>query len=504
MIQALAICCVLVLGETAAGVRSRVEDAALLKENFQVIQRNSEGAGRCRVALPRPLAKPTACAFEIDDARGIVQSGSVQSQPIGGDQTVLLKSIPVGGPYTVTVDVKGPDHAWKRSFRNVLVGDIWVLGGQSNMYGIAAIKEPLPALPYLNMLDCRHIHLDAHWCAGVPPIHRIPEQFAAFTLKSQHPEWSEAQVQHKLADGSPVGGIECSYFFAKRLYRETGVPIGLIPCATGGALAIWDPGKREQNRYGFLAHQVATAGGRVKGLLFYQGEQDAIFGDEQQPVASPSLIDPLCTYGQQFKAFVHAFRHDFGADAPVLFAQICRHHQNKLDRTRGWEILRETQRQLPEIVPRSHCVPTVDLDVVDGLHLDYESQKRLGERMAFLAVPYVKPAVGPRSEIKLASVRLVRSPRPVITVEFSGVTGRLRAPGRPTGFQLKDKTTGKALDWIYKIDLEPARPQTAILHVAIENDRDVVLYYGAGMAPYVNIVDDNDMPLPAFGPIDVK
>jgi len=32
-------------------------------------------------------------------------------------------------------------------------------------------------------------------------------------------------------------------------------------------------------------------------------------------------------------------------------------------------------------------------------------------------------------------------------------------------------------------------------------DQDVALYYGAGPAPYVNIVDDADMPLPAFGPV---
>ncbi len=39
---------------------------------------------------------------------------------------------------------------------------------------------------------------------------------------------------------------------------------------------------------------IASAGG-VKGLLFFQGEQDAIFGDETQTVRKPSLIDPLRT-----------------------------------------------------------------------------------------------------------------------------------------------------------------------------------------------------------------
>ena len=31
--------------------------------------------------------------------------------------------------------------------------------------------------------------------------------------------------------------------------------------------------------------------------------------------------------------------------------------------------------------------------------------------------------------------------------------------------------------------------------------KGVGLYYGAGPAPYVNITDEEDMPLPAFGPI---
>jgi hypothetical protein len=60
------------------------------------------------------------------------------------------------------------------------------------------------------------------------------------------------------------------------------------------------------------------------------------------------------------------------------------------------------------------------------------------------------------------------------------------------------------VDWIYKIDFDAARPSAVILHSTGAPSQDLALYYGAGPAPHVNIVDDNDMPLPAFGPIAVR
>ena len=184
---------------------------------------------------------------------------------------------------------------------------------------------------------------------GEPPIHRIPEPFAQTTLKSQHPEYSDTQIREILDGKIPVGGIDCSYFFARKLFAESGVPIGLIPCATGAALASWNPDERDQNRYGFLAHHVMRAGGRVKGMLFFQGEQDAIFGDEVTTVTKPTLIAPITTYGNQFIHFVQAVRNEFGGPGmPVIYAQICRHHNSPIDRSRGWEIIREMQRTIPE------------------------------------------------------------------------------------------------------------------------------------------------------------
>lgn len=481
-------------------------DVPQLKEDYQVIQRNAAGHGSCVIVLPMAGKAADKVALTIDDGKRNVRRDELEIRDlVGGKRGLVLEGIPVGGPYTITVSRPGAGGDKILGFQNILVGDIWLLGGQSNMFGIDLIKEPLPSLPYVNMFNVEHIKEEGHWCAGLPPIHRIPEPFALFVLKAQHPEYSDEQIKKVIAAKTPVGGIDCSYFFARKLFAESRVPIGLIPCAVGGALAIWDPKDRAGNRYGFAIRHVKNVGGRVKGLLFFQGEQDAIFGDERETVTKPSLIYPIGTYGRQFKDFVETLRRDVGnPEMPAIFAQICGHYTGKKERDRGWETIREAQRRIPDLLPKSHCVATVDLEVMDGLHVDYDSLKRVGERMAYLALPYVNRVTPPRREIKLVSAAFGKTIKPTIVVEFSGVTGRLRAPGKPTGFSLKRKDTGESLPWIYKVEFDRTRPNVAILHVGIGKQEGLQLYYAAGSAPYANVVDDNDMALPAFGPIELN
>lgn len=476
----------------------------LLKEHFQVLQRDGANRASAAIVLPADVLSNAQLSILVESSAGSSKRPATRIESFDNPPAVLLENLAVGGPYRIGV------HDGRRSatllveFHDVLVGDIWVLGGQSNMFGADIIKEPLPAIAGINMLDLRHFDRDAHWAAAIPPIHRIPEQFAPFTLKSQHPEYTDERIREIIAAKIAVGGIDSSYFFARKLYAETKVPIGLIPCATGGSLSIWNPAERAHNRYGFLLHHIESAGGRIKGMLFFQGEQDAIFGDERETVTKPSLISPVSTYGDRFVEFCEALRKDVdNPELPVLFAQICRHHNSPPGRDRFWEIVREQQRLIPERLAHSHCISAVDLDVMDGLHLDYESHRRHGERMARLALQYLQPGASATSEIRLKSVARGTSLKPTILVEFDGVTGKLRAPGRPTGFVLKREPSGEPLDWIYKVDFDPARPNVVVLHTTTAPTADTALYYGAGVAPYVNLTDEADMPVPAFGPVSV-
>ena len=485
-------------------------DTPRLAEDYQVLQRDGNDRTSCLVAIPDRLQEFSAFRTSvIDEAGRIWVEAEARSQDLaGGTRDIVIENIPTGGPYVVEVRPPNGKGGSKDRvvFRNILVGDIWILGGQSNMYGIALLEEKLPALPYLNMLNVMHTKLDSHWCAAIPPIHRRPDQFAPPTLRTQFSGIGDEQIKQIMTEKTPVGGVGPAYFFAQELHRlGSEVPLGVIPCAHGAALAIWDPAKRDQNRYGFLHHQIRRAGGRVKGMLWYQGEQDAIFGDENRTLNKPSLIYPVSTYAAEFKKFIRALRDDFhNPELVVITAQICRHHQGNRDRYRMWERVREIQRLIPEQISNVHVVPTVDLDLLDGLHLDYCSEKRLGRRMAQVAHPYTKEGVPPRGEIKLKSVRFAEGGKLSILVEFEGVTGKLQAPGRPTGFRLREARTGEDLDWIFKADFDPRRPNVVLLRMNTTRREDLQLVYAPGATPYVNIVDQNDMAAPAFGPIEVK
>ncbi len=498
MISTLALCVILAPEPASCS-------PCVLKEDFQVIQRDKEDKADCLVNIDALAKDAVEFIVRVTEGRKTALSVRAKRRPTSnGVATILVEGIPVGGPYTVSVQSTDTDES-PLVFRNVLVGDIWVLGGQSNMYGLAQIEEDLPALPTVNLFDFTHIHRSGHWCPAKPPIHRIPDVFASGILKSQRPGITDEQVKQIIADKTAVGSTDCSYFFARRLVAETGVPIGLIPCAIGGPLAIWDPDEREKNRYGFMHQHVMNTGGRVKGMLWYQGEQDAIFADETQTVAKPSPTNPYSTYGEEFKKFVEAMRHDFkNSEMPIILAQICRHHGGEKRRDTAWEALREIQRRIPDQIPHVHCVPTIDLDVMDGIHLDYESHKRLGKRMAYLALPYTKPGVKPRTAIRLKSIRpYTKTGRPALVVEFDGVTGRLRAGGKPTGFRLRMKESGDDLNWIYKVEFDPKTPNQLIVHLSRPPNPTVALIYGSGSTPFVNITDENDMPVPAFGPVDI-
>jgi sialate O-acetylesterase len=277
-----------------------------------------------------------------------------------------------------------------------------------------------------------------------------------------------------------------AYFFAQKLTKESGVPLGIIPCAMGGSLAVWEPNSPDPNtrgqRYPFIRHHVMKTGGRIKGMIW---AQDCIFGSWNKTVPQYGFINPMSMYGDKFKEFIDALKKDcHNPNLVVIAAQECRQHyppyyaakgyenQNvamkktnpDLIKGRSWEKLREIQRLVVARIPNMHLVPLIDLDVSDGIHVDYASQKRLGARMARCALPYAKKGSPKQSEIKLKSVEVDKSGKfPKIIVAFDGVTGKLTAGGRPTGFSLRNKATKEDDDWIFRTDFDPTRPNVVVM-----------------------------------------
>lgn len=91
-------------------------------KNGMVMQRNEENVCEIFVSDIRQIYKATYEGY----GSGIIQV----NQHINGFQ---LTGIPVGGPYTITIN--------EEIFQDIYVGDLWILAGQSNMQGVGWLTK---------------------------------------------------------------------------------------------------------------------------------------------------------------------------------------------------------------------------------------------------------------------------------------------------------------------------------------------------------------------------
>jgi sialate O-acetylesterase len=142
-----------------------------------------------------------------------------------GKWLVRLAALPAGGPHTMTVT--GPQTA---EVRDVLLGDVWVCSGQSNMQ--MSVAGSMNAKAEIAAAAHPRIRLFSVPWAGLRPggprvMHTEPQETVAA-------RWEVCSPQ-TVGEFSAVG-----YFFARELQKEVDVPIGLVRAAVGGsAITSW-------------------------------------------------------------------------------------------------------------------------------------------------------------------------------------------------------------------------------------------------------------------------
>ena len=129
----------------------------------------------------------------------------------GGKWTVKLAPLPTGGPITVTVSGKNTI-----TLQNVLVGEVWLCSGQSNMQmSVQGSNDAAKEIAAANFPQIRLV--------SVP------------VRGSQEPQ-SDFQGKWVLCSPKTVGGFSAAaYFFGRELHQKLNVPIGLIHCSWGGS-----------------------------------------------------------------------------------------------------------------------------------------------------------------------------------------------------------------------------------------------------------------------------
>ena len=145
-----------------------------------------------------------------------------------GEWMVYLNQEKAGGPYLLTVSGKN-----KITFKNVLIGDVWLASGQSNMeWNLAATEGYDNELNQTKFPLIRHIKINKK-------INSLPQNNVTET------HWDVANKQ-TIGDFSAV-----AYHFAKKMYQEKGVPVGIINSSWGGTvIESWIPREAfEQSPY---------------------------------------------------------------------------------------------------------------------------------------------------------------------------------------------------------------------------------------------------------------
>jgi sialate O-acetylesterase len=279
--------------------------------------------------------------------------------------------------------------------------------------------------------------------------------------------------------------------FAVEMVRRTGVPVGLVPCAHGGtSMDQWNPALKDKggdSLYGATLRRFQAVGGKVTGILWYQGESDA------NPKAAPA-------FSEKFERLVAAFRADFGQpDLPFYYVQIGRHVNSQ--NVEYWNAVQEMQRKAEGSIPRVGMVAAIDVDLDDGIHVSTQDQKRVGKRLANLAMRDLFPKVqAPRRGPRFVSARYAGG---VVKVSFSDVNGRLRAEGRIWGFTIHNDQ-GEPAPLIYKARVDPQDGSTVWLSIGGKLGEGATLRYGYGKDPYRNLRDEADMGVAVFGPVPIQ
>jgi sialate O-acetylesterase len=376
--------------------------------------------------------------------------------------------------------------------------DVWVLAGQSNMQGCGWLEGALAP-------DQRvwSFTSSGAWEIAFEPLHRHWESFTPVDQNFMRSGMSEADRNVSDAEWarreneSRVAGAGLGIAFGKAMADALGRPIGLLPAAHGGtSLDQWSPvlkGVGGVSMYGGMLERIARAGGRLRGILWYQGESDT------------NTIETGRTYAERLGRWIAAVRADTGiSDLPVVVVQIGRVAEppDRAGTLPAWDLVREALSSLPDRIPRTAATTAVDLPLVDIVHVDTAGLIRLGKRMARLALKLTdKPDLpgGPRVE-RIERTRLPDGSRNGLRVNIRGAAGRLAPASNIQGFTVRPPA-GEIVAPLFVVNAwvdSSGGTDEVIVLLNREPEEAARLGYGIGINPVCNLVDEADMALPAF------
>lgn len=357
--------CVAALALLASAASAAIRMPVVFCDNM-VLQRDQPipvwGRAEPGEEITVTVANHSATAKAGDDGRWMVTLPKLECQrmevqvksPSGETQN---SSIPT--PLTMTVKGSGGNLL---TFKNVVVGEVWVCSGQSNMeFGLTACHDGQKEIDAANYPDIRLF--DVLKQKAPQPITEVTSRWKV--CRPETVKW--------------FSGV--AYFFGRQLHKELNVPVGLIGTYWGGTPAeFWTSGpalaanpalKSLLQNDGACLYNAMIAPlvpYAIRGAIWYQGEGNANRAYQYRTLLPTMIADWRSAWGQGDFPFgivqIAPFRYP-GAD-PAVCAEL-------------WE----AQLLTAKSVPNTGLAVTMDIGDLRNIHPT--NKQEVGRRLALWA-----------------------------------------------------------------------------------------------------------------------
>ncbi len=322
-----------------------------------------------------------------------------------GNWTAELTPMDAGTtPYMITVS--DDTDAAEVKLTDVLVGDVFLASGQSNMAYDAPKSATQSETQYNNVggpsgsvyYKKGMYELQKELANNNIRMFKMRDDTAAESglVTENVPVWidwckSDEKMTETKSDGTTTN-IEhenilalssLAAFFADKVQKDENIPVGVIQASRGGsAIDIWSEGGRLYNN-----HIAPLDGLNIAGILWYQG-------------CANSNETGFKTYHDDFKKLIQKYREIFkDANLPFLYVQLAPYKNSNPEYVQAgsqrFQVMREIQREmLDDTEVNNNLYMAVSLDTTQDSHHDSEGnivnqslihplgKDTLGERMA--------------------------------------------------------------------------------------------------------------------------
>ena len=120
----------------------------------QVFQRDSAGTANIPLSGTAQGGDGKGIEARVSRKHVLLRDWAPAGKIAGGKWTAEVSALPAGGPYRI--DVRGSGSQAVTAVNNILVGDLWMLAGQSNMEGVGdlvSVEMPHELVHSFGMTD---------------------------------------------------------------------------------------------------------------------------------------------------------------------------------------------------------------------------------------------------------------------------------------------------------------------------------------------------------------